>query len=154
MPLTPMVAVAPGGPAERAPAVEPPPSQQPPQPKPAPPRDEQPTTPPKPVPPPVPPKPGVFDGGAGFVRALAFGFAAGSTAAAITSLVGGTKKGDDARGILGKLQQTAGASPCIQGSPNLASGCREVTALNQAHDNRGALAAGLFVAAGVAGAAA
>jgi hypothetical protein len=102
----------------------------------------------------VPPKPGVFDGGAGFARALAFGFAAGSTAAAITSFVVATKKGDDARGILGKLQQKVGASPCIQGSPNLAIGCQEVTALNQAHDNRGALAAGLFVAAGVAGAAA
>jgi hypothetical protein len=153
MPLTPVVAVAPARtPPNKDPAVEPP-LPPPPQSKPAPPRAEEPT-PPKPAPPTQHPKPRVFDGGAGFVRALAFGMAAGGTLAGGSLAVLATKRHDAAQGRLGMLQQQAGASPCLHSPPSFASDCVQIGALQQASDNYRNGSTAVLAAAGLIGAAA
>jgi hypothetical protein len=95
------------------------------------------------------PKPGVFGGGAGFVRALLFGVAAGALATGVTFEAVASSRADAARDLLRTLQQKTGASPCIRSAPGFAGTCQQLVEVRQQHDHHVDLAVGSFVAAGV-----
>jgi hypothetical protein len=100
------------------------------------------------------PKPGVFEGRAGFVRALLCGATAGSLASGATFAAVSTSKGNEARQLGGALVQKLGGTPCYRTSELVAGPCQQVGKLVQQEDDATRATIGLLAASGVLGAAA
>ncbi len=105
------------------------------------------------APPPVS-KPGVFEGGAGVARGVLYGFSAAALATGTGLAVAARSKAEAVSQASDSLTQKAGSESCYQSAPANAGKCQQIASLSEQNDDYNRAAIGLFVAAGVAGAAA